>query len=339
MFLTLDSSTCQVEYIEQPPDQLQCNPYINAELRLECTVTAQPNQSPSLVWYRRQLVQTQQSQQQQQQQEEEDEEGEQSQSRSKRSERWIIEKLNPSQDVYIFHQVRNSPMSSSARSRLVLTNLGGSDSGEYYCVAQVGGVELAVPSDAVFLREPAFYSSLGACATTSALSKQENKCADASTVSSSVPDIGSQPTATPTAKDIATSSSSSAKPPTMTVSKPSSFETGSDGRGVRATTSTVPNPIDKETTVNPTQAGNIDNSESVPAEEELFEENPTNDAKTDDNPNVLLELYIAIAILVIFGVIIMILIPITVWMCLKKRKTRKVEGKLCSVYLHAPKLA
>lgn len=325
----LDSSACQVEYIEQPPDQLQCNPYINTELRLECIVTAQPNQNPSLVWYRRQLAQTQQSQQQQQQ---EDEEEEQSHSRSKRSEQWIIERLSPSQDVYLFHQIRNSPMSSAARTRLVLKNLGGSDSGEYYCVARVDGVELPVPSDAVFLREPTFYSSLNACATTGGLSKQENKCADGSTTaSSSAPEIGSQPTATPTAKDIATSSLSSAKPPTMTVSKPTSSETGSDEKaGVGATTSAVPNPIDKETTVDPTQAGNTDDSESVPAEEELIEENPTNnDEKTDDNPNILLELYIAIAILVIFGVIIIILIPITVWMCLKKRKTHKVEGK-CS---------
>jgi hypothetical protein len=204
-------------------------------------------------------------------------------------------------------------MSTSARSRLVLKNLANSDVGEYYCVAQVDGVELPVPSDAVLLREPAFFSGLGACATTGALSKQESKCADGSTTaSSSAPGI---PTVTPKAKDITTSSSSPAKPPTMTVSKP---ETGSDGRGgVGATTSAVPNPIDKETMADPTQAGNdTDDSQSVPAEEELIE-----------GPNVLLELYIAIAILVMFGVIIVILIPITVWMCLRKRKTSKVEGK------------
>lgn len=326
----LDSSTCQVEYTEQPPDQLQCNPYINAQLRLECTVTAQPNQSPALLWYRRQLVQqAQQNQpQQRQQQDDEDEENEEH-SRSKRSEQWIIERLNPSQDIFIYHQARNSLMSTAARSRLVLTNLGGStDSGEYYCVAQVNGVELPVPSDAVFLREPTFYSGLGACAATGALSKQENKCADgsivATTASSSAPDT---PTVTPTAKDIATSSTSSAKPPTMTVSKPTSSETGSNGRrGKEVTTSGAPNPIDRETTVDPTQAGNTDDSQPVPPEDELIEENPADDDEMK-NPSVLLELYIAIAILVIFGVIIMILIPITVWMCLKKRNTQKVEGK------------
>ena len=304
----LDSSSCQVEYIEQPPDQLLCNPYINAELRLECTVTAQPDQNPTLVWYRRQLVQTQQSQQQQEQEE--------SRSRSKRSEQWIVERLNPSQDVLIFHQARTSTMSTAARSRLMLRNLGGSDSGEYYCVAQINGEELTVPSDALFLQEFAFYSSLDACATTNALSKEERKCADGSTVataSSSVPDISSSP----------------AKPPTMTVSKPPS---GNDGKaGAGTTTTAVPNPIDMEmvrtpeTTVDPTQAGNTDDSGSVSAEEELIPTN--NDMEMDENPNVILELYIAIAILVIFGVIIVILIPITVWMCLKKRKTRKVEGK------------
>ena len=220
-------------------------------------------------------------------------------------------------------------MSNAARSRLVLRSLAGSDAGEYYCVAQVDGVELPVPSDAVLLREPTFYSSLGACPTTSALSKQESKCADGSTVvatsaSSSAPGI---PTIMPTAKDIATSSPPSAKPPTMTVSKPSSSETGSDGRGGGgATTNAVPNPIDEETTADPNQAGNTDDSQSVPAEEELIEENPSADSDKK-SPNVLLELYIAIAILVMFGVIIMVLIPITVWMCLRKKKTCKVEGK------------
>ena len=288
-------------------------------------MTARPNQNPTLLWYRRQLVQNQQSQEQQRQEEEEEE---QSHSRSKRSEQWIVERLDPSsQDVYIYHQERTSPMSNSARSRLVLRNLAGSDAGEYYCVAQVDGVELPIPSDAVLLREPNFYSSLGACATTGALSKQESKCADGSTVvaTTAVPGI---PTVTPTAKDIATSSPPSAKPPTMTVSKPSSSETGSDGRGGGgATTNAVPNPIDEATTIDPTQAGNTDDSQSsVPAEEELIEENPSaaNDKKS---PNVLLELYIAIAILVMFGVVIMVLIPITVWMCLRKRQTRKVEGK------------
>ena len=245
----------------------------------------------------------------------------------------VTERLDATQPgVIIRQQYRSSGTESSLRSRLQLSSIDGFDSGEYWCSVEVNGVEQAqiTPSDVVFLRDPAFYSQLGACATTGALSKLQRKCAVAASSSISVATASAQTTTlTPEGNDASTTAPVKPLAPTGGVKPTSSLPNTPDNSGVLgATTDGMPNPtINREisaTTDESTQA--VHNSVNGSAtENDLVGDNPT-DSDANTNPNVLLELYIAIAILVIFGVIIMILVPVTICMCLKKRKFRMIEG-------------
>ena len=332
-----NSATCQVEYTEQPPDQLQCNPYTNAELRLECTVVAQPNHTPRLFWFRSRHMQQYQQQQQQQQQEQQQQPGQQSDSES---DQWVIERLEASQAGVVIHdQQRTSSTSYSVRSRLVLSNLDSLDSGDYWCRVLLNGDEWTVPSDAVYLREATYYTQLGACSTSGALSKDEGRCADWNNrISTASTGTDSQHPTIPTLilpeEHMTSRPSMVTKPPTSTSRSTTSTSTTDDNIGVHlgATTGGISDSMETatttKTTVESTQAVNAGVKESEDVTK--GHPNPTDEGSWENTrqPQFLLELYIAIAVLVIFGMITAILIPITVCMCFRKR--RKIEGKICT---------
>lgn len=303
----------------------------------------QLSQIPKINWYRSRYIQQGQSDPVQQPWEERSSSSSE-QSRSKRQGgQFITERLDITQPgVNIRQQYRFSGTgSSSSRSRLELSNIDDFDSGEYWCSVELSGVEpiQIIPSDTVYLREPAFYSRLGACSTAGALSKLQRKCAFAST--SNIIGTDSVLTTTHTPKG----SDGSTRVPTV---KPLTVATGGS-----KPTSSLPNTVenaDQGATTggmsNPIKSGEIlaTTDESAQAEvvystgtdvdgsvtgNEIAGDNPT-DEDSSANQNVLLELYVAIAVLVIFGVIIMILVPITVWMCFKKKKIRMIEGMLKS---------
>ena len=299
---------------------------------------------PRVVWYRSRYAQVSRQTSREQSQ---------SQSRSKRNAGGlrITELLdNTLPGVLIREQSRTlSTGFSSVRSRLQLTNLDATDSGEYWCTIELNGQgETAVSSDALLLKEPAFFSAITtACSTTRALSMSQRKCAIVSRASSSTnsAEITTQGHAATTMGPTSSTPAEKSTPPAAVTSggklptsssSPNTIE-NVDNNGAGATTQDgMSNPIDDQgtatsttTTEEPTQTGNSSGTggDSVASgDDNSGRGNATEAADSNTNPNVLLELYIAIAILVIFGVIILILIPVTIWMCLKKRKSRKIEG-------------
>ena len=317
MILDSGSSICPLEYTEQPPDELLCNPYTNAELRLECTVVAQTqlSQIPKIIWYRSQYNVPQQLPNRQR---------EESQSQSKRNAggQRITQRLDNTQTGVLIRKQSSTSSNTgfySVRSRLQLSNLVASDSGEYWCAIELNGQELEVSSDEVFLREPAFYSQIStACSTTGALSKQERKCA-VSMASTSTNSVQS----TTQGHDAITTAPKSAVEPSQPTATSGSKPTSSSS-------SSVPNSGVENTNTTTTTSTN-DVSSSSTSGDEMMGGSSTDDA-SNTNTNVLLELYIAVAILVIFGVIIIILVPVTICMCLRKRKNRRVEGMFKSCH-------
>lgn len=291
------------------------------------------HQTLRLNWYRNRYIQTGHSEQIPVSRDESSSSSSE-QSRSKRQgAKFITERLNSTQLRVIIRQQERILRTGlpSLRSRLELSDINSFDSGEYWCSVELNGVE-QIPSDTVDLREPALYSGLGACATTGALFKWQRKCAVASASNSiatdSVPTTkgSSASTMVPRVKPLTVTTGGSSRPAS---SLPDTVE-NVDQQG--ATTSGMSNPVESgeilATTDKSAQAAYNTGNDGVDGsitENEIVGDNPT-DKDSSGNQNVLLELYIAVAILLIFGVIIMILIPITVWMCLKKKKIRMIEG-------------
>ena len=277
----------------------------------------QLSQIPKIIWYRSQYNVPQQLPNRQR-------EGSQSQSKRNAGGQRITQRLDNTQTGVLIRKQSSTSSNTgfySVRSRLQLSNLVASDSGEYWCAIELNGQELEVSSDVVFLREPAFYSQIStACSTTGALSKQERKCAVsmASTSTNSVQSTTQGHDAITTGPKSAVEPS---QPTTTSGSKPTSSSSSS---------SSVPNSGVENTNTTTTTSTN-DVSSSSTSGDEMMGGSSTADA-SNTNTNVLLELYIAVAILVIFGVIIIILVPVTICMCLRKRKNRRVEGMFKSCH-------
>lgn len=152
---------CSHKYIEQPPNDIQCNPYQMAELKLECTVHIPSSQlNREVVWFHKSSVPA-------------------SDLHSETG-TFLNTKLHNMQPNILIRQQKQtlsgSPQVTWVRSQLQISNLNDSyPIGAYYCSIQVDGVE-ETPSDSIYLEPSNAYSHLGACSRLFALSKAESKC-------------------------------------------------------------------------------------------------------------------------------------------------------------------
>ena len=120
-------------YEEQPPTNLECNPYLNNELRLVCRIEG-PTQLAIIRWYWVPLN-TQQ-----------------------------LQRLNQSSGKYeITQQSRTTTSFRDLRSRLDIRQLSDSDAGRYFCQAELGNGTLLTPSDELILNVQSAYTVLTAC--------------------------------------------------------------------------------------------------------------------------------------------------------------------------------
>ena len=153
---------CQSEYLEQPPDELTCDPYINMELKLECTVSLLDAGTLSgrltVDWFH---------------------------SASSLSNLQVspdnplaISRLdNVQENVTIREQVMSVRSGVRVRSRLEVLRLDEKDVGQYWCGIRIDSMEWMVLSDPVLLQGPQEYADLLPCSMTLAQSKRERKCA------------------------------------------------------------------------------------------------------------------------------------------------------------------
>lgn len=182
-----DVGTCQSEYLEQPPDELTCNPYINAELRLDCIVSV-PNTGPlagrlSVDWFHNPMLfgtpeLTAENQ-------------------------LAINRLDDEQEnITIREQTMVSTVShhTRIRSRLEVRKLDKYDVGHYWCGIRIDTSEWMLLSDPLLLEQPSEYAVLEPCSTMVGQSKRERKCATWSFKT----DPTSQPTS-PAASELVTS--------------------------------------------------------------------------------------------------------------------------------------
>ena len=332
---------CQYEYTEQPPHQIQCNPYINSQLKLECTVEAPLNQFPQVVWFRSRFHQDPES----------------------GMDWWIMERLDGSlPGILVREQHRLSSNSYTMRSQLQISSLDNSDIGDYWCRIVVDGTQWLIPSDTFFLQHSSTYSQYSACTTRFAQSKLERKCAarEPSTATTEAPTTMTVDTTTTTITE-ATTGVSRTTPNTANVyvvesettisTQPRSYTTEerySTTKPTVVTGSTTPisTPDSRKTTTEEviddteqqrfttlaprsteSSTSSFLQTESL-TDSDLLELNkggPTNETPESRKDNFLRkELYISVAVLLLFGVLILILIPITVCLCIRKR-TRKGE--------------
>ena len=152
---------CLSEYLEQPPNQLTCNPYINKELKLECTVSLLQRETLTgrltVDWYRRPLLLNDTT--------------------TSNQNRLSISRINPSQNITIQEQMLVSESMSRVRSRLEIRELDASDVGQYWCGIRIDSTEWMILSDSVPLQDPSEYTGLDPCSVSVAQSKRERKCA------------------------------------------------------------------------------------------------------------------------------------------------------------------
>lgn len=153
---------CQSEYLEQPPDQLTCNPYSNEELKLECTVSVFPGGTLSgrliVDWFRSPLL-------------------EDSLAGENETQQAISRLDNSWGNIAIQEQTRLLQSNLQVRSRLEVERLDESDVGQYWCGIRIDLTEWMILSDPVPLRSPSKYEGLHPCSTSVAQSKRERKCA------------------------------------------------------------------------------------------------------------------------------------------------------------------
>lgn len=175
-----DIGMCQSEYLEQPPDQLTCNPYFNTELKLECTVSllaAGPLSGRLTVdWFHSASTL--------------------GDFQDTADVPLAINRLDDMQDnITIREQVMVGGSSLRVRSRLEVLDLDEMDVGQYWCGIRIDSMEWMVLSDPVLLQDPGEYVNLLPCSTTVAQSKHERKCA-AWSFGPSIPQITMPPQST-----------------------------------------------------------------------------------------------------------------------------------------------
>ena len=285
--LASDIGTCQSEYLEQPPNQLSCNPYLNMELKLECTVRvslesdslASTTRSISVSWFHsgpsllHQAITT------------------------TTSNSLPISRLdNAQEDVLIQEQRLQSGATLRVRSRLELPRLNGSanDVGQYWCGIRVDSMEWMVLSDPVTLQGPTEYKGLPACSTTVAQSKMERKCAGWSF----------NPSATPASQTLPSPSPPPPPPPPLspqptTAAATLSFSESPPGPEPSTPASVGPTTTSSTATEDDTSPGEDDGS--------------------------LMEFYVAVGILVAFAAIITTLASLVTCTCIKYRRVARGE--------------
>lgn len=158
IMLSTDTGMCQSEYLEQPPNQLTCNPYLNAELKFECTVsllTGVQGGPLAVEWFHSPTsphVNT--------------------------TENVAINRLdNAQENITIQEQMVASGSMVRVRSRLEVLQLDEFDVGKFWCGIRIGSIEWMVLSDPLLLQPPSDYADLLPCSTTEPQSKRERKCA------------------------------------------------------------------------------------------------------------------------------------------------------------------
>ena len=274
------SGTCSCEYIEQPPNELQCNPYQNLEFVLECTILFPVSQTDkSIVWFRSQLQSPTQ---------EAKETGSDSD-----LDLWQIDRLSEMQPGV---QIREQSMQTQdgqniwKRSQLAISDLNDSYVGDYWCRIKDGN-DWLIPSDSVYLQQASTYSHFGACSQEFAQSKQERKCA------------GWIATVTP--PENATTESSV------------------------LTEGTTVQPLTKEEISSAHPSTEEDIFSITAHAQTVAVSNVTDDEDLDDEArarSLATEFYIAISILVLFGVMVLIFAPATLYMCIKRRKQGEADS-------------
>lgn len=175
-----DIGTCQSEYQEQPPDQLACNPYVNAELKLECTVRLLLEEEGSLLsegmtidWFYGPLLLP---------------------GTPKTESKLAMNRLdNMQENITIREEMVISGSSMHKRSHMELRGLDEFDVGRYWCGIRIDSAELMILSDPVPLQLPSRYTGFEACSATVPQSKQEVKCATWIFGTSTSPHINTTP--------------------------------------------------------------------------------------------------------------------------------------------------
>lgn len=266
---------CQTEYLEQPPDQLTCNPYPNAELRLECIVSMSTSGSLSgrlsVDWFHRPMLPD-------------------TTETATTDDQLSINRLADSAqgDITIREQRREVTGGSlQVRSRLEVRGLDQSDVGQYWCGIRIDSEKWTILSDPLLLEEPEEYVGLGTCSMTTGQSKRERKCA-------------------------------------MWSFKPQQ-PTDATTDSVNTTTSlSTPNGPQEElgTQTEPRVPLSMSNTEDVDV---LTDDGTTTELPEESTGSGPL-IYIAVGILVGFGIVIIGLFVLVLCMCVKYRKMQKGEA-------------
>ena len=279
----LDFGTCQSEFLQQPPDQLQCNPYINAELRLDCIVSI-PATGPlagrlSVEWFHNtMLFDTPQV---------------------TTGNQLAISRLDSAQENITVRE-QMMPASSNSlqkrvRSRLEVRRLDEHDIGQYWCGIRIDSSEWVLLSDPLLLEHPGEYLGLEPCSTTVAQSKRERKCATWSFEAQTTP---------PPPLTFTTS-------PSVPVPGPSSIP--------EDTTTEVDKTQPPETTTNQVSSSASTENTFQPTSEVAVERDETTTSELPEEGIGLL-MWVAIGVLGTFGAVILALVAVMISMCIKYRK-------------------
>ena len=151
---SVDTSECVYRYEEQPPTNLECNPYLNDMLVLVCNVEG-PTQLAftPFRWYWVPLN-TQQ-----------------------------IRRLNESRDKYRITQQAITPTSSRGlRSQLGVLQLNDSDAGRYFCRAGLSNGTLLTPSNELILNVQSTYTNISSMCLVQQLTNTTTSCASIESV-------------------------------------------------------------------------------------------------------------------------------------------------------------
>jgi len=142
------TSECVYRYEEQPQTNLECNPYLNNELRLACRVEGPTSLTFTFIRWFWEPLNTQQ-----------------------------LQRLNQSTGKYeITQQPRTTTSFREMRSRLGVLQLNDSDAGRYFCQAGLSNGTLLTPSNELILNVQSTYTVLAACSDEQ-LTTESTSCA------------------------------------------------------------------------------------------------------------------------------------------------------------------
>ena len=155
--LSADTSDCAYTYQQQPPKTLECNPYPNRRLILNCEIKG-PNQwSFSILWYRK--------------------------SRNNQQ----PQRLSGPRDSSSKYSLQSDPPTTTTnfrahRSQLRVQRLNDSDAGWYFCQGNLSNATLLTPSNMLLLDLQSEYIDASNCSDSSeAYTTRESSCATIAT--------------------------------------------------------------------------------------------------------------------------------------------------------------